>query len=129
MMAETDNAIYGETSNAWNPLRSPGGSSGGEALLLSSAASILGIGSDIGGSVRIPSHNSGTCGFKPSPKRNSLMGLNLPRHHSNGSCGSAQPSTALDTLTVDGMQGIANAAGPMARHVDDLTLILKAWYV
>jgi Asp-tRNA(Asn)/Glu-tRNA(Gln) amidotransferase A subunit family amidase len=129
MMPETDNAIYGQTCSAWNPLRTAGGSSGGEALLLSSAASILGVGTDIGGSVRIPAHFSGICGFKPSPKRNSLVGLNLPRHYSDSSSNRVQPSTALDALTIDGMHAIANAAGPMARYVDDLTLILKAWYV
>jgi fatty acid amide hydrolase len=127
MMPETDNAIYGQTINAWNPLRSSGGSSGGEALLLSSSASILGVGTDIGGSVRIPAHFSGICGFKPSPKRNSCIGLNLPRHYSDSN--KVQSSIALDALRVDGMQAIANAAGPMGRYVDDLTLILKAWYV
>jgi hypothetical protein len=100
----------------------------GEALLLSSAASILGVGTDIGGSVRIPAHFSGICGFKPSPKRNSCLGVNLPRHYSDSS-NKVQSSTALDSLRVDGMQAVANAAGPMGRYVDDLTLILKAWYV
>lgn len=59
MFSETDNAIWGLCCSAWDSARSPGGSSGGEAALLSANASVLGLGSDIGGSVRIPAHHSG----------------------------------------------------------------------
>ena len=111
MFCETDNAIYGEGKNPYNELRTCGGSSGGEAALLSSNASPLGIGSDIGGSLRIPAHSSGIIGYKCTPERGSIVGLNIARH---------QP--------VDGMQYIKNCTGPMGRSVDDCILILKTWW-
>src|SRR5436190_20123713 len=51
---EADNPVYGRTVNPWNAQRTPGGSSGGEAALIASNASPLGIGTDLGGSVRVP---------------------------------------------------------------------------
>ena len=64
--AETDNPVYGRTSNPWDHDRSPGGSSGGEGVLTGAGASPLGVGTDIGGSVRIPAAWCGAVGFKPS---------------------------------------------------------------
>ena len=64
--AETDNPVYGRTSNPWNGERSSGGSSGGEGVLVGAGASPLGLGTDIGGSVRIPAAWCGAVGFKPS---------------------------------------------------------------
>jgi Asp-tRNA(Asn)/Glu-tRNA(Gln) amidotransferase A subunit family amidase len=51
---ETHNNIYGRAINPWNSDRTPGGSSGGEAGLLCGGGSVFGVGSDIGGSCRIP---------------------------------------------------------------------------
>jgi Asp-tRNA(Asn)/Glu-tRNA(Gln) amidotransferase A subunit family amidase len=79
MMAETDNFVWGRTDNPWNTKRTPGGSSGGEAALVSLRASPLGLGSDIGGSIRIPSSFCGLTGFKPSPGRISRKGMAVPR--------------------------------------------------
>src|SRR5699024_7032224 len=62
---ETDNKLYGRTNNAWNKKMTAGGSSGGEAALISTGASPLGLASDIGGSIRLPSHFNGVIGFKP----------------------------------------------------------------
>src|SRR5699024_9932673 len=62
---ETDNKLYGRTNNAWHTKRTAGGSSGGEAALISVGGSPLGISSDIGGSIRFPSHFNGIIGFKP----------------------------------------------------------------
>lgn len=62
---ETDNKLYGRTNNAWNPKHTAGGSSGGEAALIAAGGAALGIGSDIGGSIRFPAHLNGTVGFKP----------------------------------------------------------------
>ncbi|HLR54308.1 MAG TPA: amidase [Pseudogracilibacillus sp.] len=62
---ETDNKLYGRTNNAWNVKHTAGGSSGGEAALIATGGTALGIGSDIGGSIRFPTHLNGTVGFKP----------------------------------------------------------------
>lgn len=64
--AETDNPLWGLTVNPRNPDLTPGGSTGGEATLLALHGSILGLGTDIGGSVRIPQSIMGSYGFKPS---------------------------------------------------------------
>jgi Asp-tRNA(Asn)/Glu-tRNA(Gln) amidotransferase A subunit family amidase len=66
---ETDNLLYGRTSNPWDLSRSSGGSSGGEAAAIASGMSAGGIGSDGGGSVRVPAHFTGICGLKPTPGR------------------------------------------------------------
>jgi len=63
------NPVYGNTGNPHDLTRTPGGSSGGEAALIGAGGSILGIGSDVGGSLRIPAHFSGVCGLKPSSGR------------------------------------------------------------
>lgn len=62
---ETDNKLYGKTNNPWDITRTAGGSSGGEGALLAIGGSAAGIGSDIGGSIRFPSHANGVIGFKP----------------------------------------------------------------
>lgn len=62
---ETDNKLYGRTNNAWDPKRTAGGSSGGEAALIAVGGSPVGMSSDIGGSIRFPSHFNGVVGFKP----------------------------------------------------------------
>ena len=66
---DCSNPIFGATKNFLDPKRSPGGSSGGEAALLAGRGSIIGIGTDIGGSVRIPAGFSGCVGLKPSGGR------------------------------------------------------------
>ncbi|RME20608.1 MAG: amidase [Deltaproteobacteria bacterium] len=63
---ETTNLVYGRTNNPWDLSRTPGGSSGGEAALIAAGASPVGLGSDIGGSIRIPAAMCGTIGHKPS---------------------------------------------------------------
>lgn len=74
---ETDNLIFGVTKNPWNLERTPGGSSGGAAAAVASGLSPLAIGSDGGGSIRIPSSFCGTYGFKPTfgrvPQSNMLL--------------------------------------------------------
>ncbi len=63
---ETDNLVFGVTKNPWNLERTPGGSSGGAAAAVASGLSPLAIGSDAGGSIRIPSSFCGTYGLKPT---------------------------------------------------------------
>jgi amidase len=65
----TDNPVYGRTNNPYNELCSPGGSSGGEAAAVAAGASPLGIGSDSGGSLRVPAHYCGIATLKPTTGR------------------------------------------------------------
>lgn len=69
MAYETDNLLYGRTNSPWDLERTPGGSSGGEAAAIAAGLSAGGVGSDGGGSVRIPAHYAGICGLKPTPGR------------------------------------------------------------
>jgi Asp-tRNA(Asn)/Glu-tRNA(Gln) amidotransferase A subunit family amidase len=69
MAYETDNAVSGRTSNPWDLSRSSGGSSGGEAAAIASGCSMGGVGSDGGGSVRVPAHFCGISALKPTPGR------------------------------------------------------------
>jgi len=64
---ETENTLYGRTNNPWNPLRTVGGSSGGEAVAVSLGAAAFGLGSDIGGSIRLPASFCGVVGYKAGP--------------------------------------------------------------
>ncbi|UAC48750.1 amidase [Bacillus aquiflavi] len=61
---ETDNKLYGRTNNPWDVTRTAGGSSGGEGSLIAAGGAAVGVGSDIGGSIRFPSHFNGVVGFK-----------------------------------------------------------------
>ncbi len=69
MAWETDNLLYGRSNNPWDLSRTPGGSSGGEAAAIACGCSAGGVGSDGGGSIRVPAHFSGICGLKPTPGR------------------------------------------------------------
>lgn len=66
MFPETDNLLFGRTNNPLNLSRTAGGSSGGEGALVGAGCSVLGVGSDIGGSIRYPAAFCGVVGFKPS---------------------------------------------------------------
>jgi amidase len=66
LRVHTDSALHGLTRNPWNPQRTPGGSSGGEAAALATGMSPLGLGNDLGGSLRNPAHCCGIASIKPS---------------------------------------------------------------
>lgn len=66
LRAHTGNTLRGATLNPWNPALTPGGSSGGEAVALATGMSPLGLGNDVGGSLRMPAQFNGVCGLKPS---------------------------------------------------------------
>jgi amidase len=70
------NAVYGTTNNPWDLSKTPGGSSGGSAAALAAGLSGLDFGTDIGGSIRVPAHNCGIFGHKPT------WGVIPPRGHS-----------------------------------------------
>ncbi|HTP34856.1 MAG TPA: amidase [Candidatus Acidoferrales bacterium] len=102
---DTDNAITGRTNNPWNLGRTPGGSSGGEAAAIAAYCSPGGIGSDGGGSIRIPAHFCGIAGFKPTPGRIPGTG-HIP--------------------CLGHPAGLMTGVGPMARSAKDLRLLFSA---
>jgi len=104
MAYETDNLLTGKTSNPWNPIYSAGGSSGGEAAAIASGCSAGGVGSDGGGSIRVPAHFCGICGLKPTPGRIPSSG-----HYPPG-------NSSFVWLGV---------VGPMARTVGDLKALFE----
>ena len=71
---ECSNPVFGRTTNPYNAAYTSGGSSGGEGALLGMDGAAVGIGSDIGGSLRIPAHYCGIYSLKPSPVRLSFYG-------------------------------------------------------
>lgn len=101
---ETENAVFGVTNNPWNVDRVPGGSSGGEGAAVAAGMSPLGIGTDIGGSIRIPAHFCGVVGFKPT----------LDRWSNRGSQGA-----------VKGQEVVRSQIGCLARSVADVELLWR----
>lgn len=102
---DCSNSIYGQTLNPHNHKKTCGGSSGGEGALIAGGGAILGVGTDVLGSIRMPCSFCGICGLKPSGDRLSEKGLLSP---------------------VSGMKSAVNMPGPMARDVDSLALFMKA---
>ena len=102
---EARNPIFGQTVNPWSLDHSPGGSSGGESAAIAAGMSPLGIGTDIGGSIRVPAGSTGIAGLKPT----------LDRWTNKGS------NTALL-----GQEVIRSQLGPMARSAHDLGLAMRA---
>jgi amidase len=103
---QTYNDVYGITNNAWDPTRTSGGSSGGAAVALALGLTVGEVGSDIGGSIREPSHFNGVFGLKPS------HGLISERGHIPGPPGALAPADL-------------SVCGPMGRSVEDLELLLN----
>jgi fatty acid amide hydrolase len=102
---ECTNFVFGTTKNPWDPARVPGGSSGGEAAALASGSSLLGVGTDIGGSIRIPAAFSGIAGLKPTEHRWSNRG---------------------SATAIAGQEAVRSQIGPMARSTRDLILLFGA---
>ena len=100
---DCDNLVFGRTNNPWDLERTPGGSSGGEAAAIATGCSPLGLGSDLGGSIRMPSHFCGIVGLKPTVEA-------VPR------TGHMPPGVAPLPVALMG------TVGPMARRVEDLAL-------
>jgi amidase len=102
---ECANPITGRSNNPWDLGRTPGGSSGGEAAAIAACCSPGGIGSDGGGSIRIPAHFCGVAGLKPTPGR-------IP-------AGGHFPPLGYPA-------GLVTTVGPIAREVRDLRLLFSA---
>ncbi|CEJ60247.1 hypothetical protein PMG11_08828 [Penicillium brasilianum] len=105
MTADSDNNVFGRTLNPWNTSLGPGGSSGGEGALIALRGSPLGVGTDIGGSVRIPALCCGTYGFRPSAAR--------------------IPNGGMRACTTSGMKFILSCAGPLSLDLDGIETFFK----
>ncbi|HEY4932057.1 MAG TPA: amidase, partial [Terriglobales bacterium] len=101
----TENLLHGRTNNPWNLDYTPGGSSGGESAAIATGMSAGGLGSDSGGSVRVPAHFTGICSLKPTPGR-------IPGEGHMPPC--------------IGPFSFLGAIGPMARTIDDVALLFDA---
>ena len=102
---ESDNLIFGRTNNPYDPSRTSGGSSGGEAALIAACGSPFGLGSDAAGSVRVPAHFCGIASLKPTSGRLSRTGHVPP---------------------AGGWIEMLWQIGPMARWVEDLDAAMRA---
>jgi amidase len=104
MAYESANLLHGRVRNPWDLERSPGGSSGGESAAIAAGLSAGGLGSDSGGSVRVPAHFTGICSLKPTPGR-------IPGR------GHLPPCV--------GPFSILGAIGPLARTMGDVQLLFR----
>ncbi|KAL3426084.1 amidase [Phlyctema vagabunda] len=105
MWCETENPLWGLTTNPRDATFTPGGSTGGEGAVLALHGSILGWGTDIGGSIRIPSLINGLYGFKPSSARFPYYGI---------------------PVSTEGQEHVSSAIGPMARSLSTITSVTQA---
>ncbi|KAL2854839.1 amidase signature domain-containing protein [Aspergillus pseudoustus] len=104
MTADSENAIYGRTLNPHNTALTAGGSTGGEGALQALRGSILGVGTDIAGSIRIPALCCGVYGFKPTSNR--------------------VPFGGQISGYMAGIPGIEGCAGPLGQSIDDIELFM-----
>jgi amidase len=100
---ETDNLAYGRTNNPHDPSRTPGGSTGGDAAIISAGGSVLAMGTDAGGSIRLPAHYCGLAALKPTMNRT--------------------PRTGAFHYPI-GLRMPLSTISPIARYVDDLITVL-----
>ncbi|KAL3477587.1 fatty-acid amide hydrolase [Aspergillus californicus] len=107
MTGDSDNNIYGRTLNPHNTNLTAGGSSGGEGALIAFRGSILGVGTDLAGSVRIPSLCCGLYGFRPTANRIPFGGQVVP-------------------IALQGLPGLEPTAGPLTQTLDDTELFMSS---
>ncbi|KAE8323278.1 amidase signature domain-containing protein [Aspergillus sergii] len=105
MWAETDNPLWGLTVNPRDPRLTPGGSTGGEAALLALHGTLLGFGTDIGGSTRIPQSIMGLYGFKPTSSRLPYLGV---------------------PVSTEGQEHVPSSIGPMARDLASIVYVSRS---
>ncbi|OIW25154.1 amidase [Coniochaeta ligniaria NRRL 30616] len=103
MWCETENPVWGLTTNPMNPKYTPGGSTGGESALLYMEGSLMGWGTDIGGSIRIPAHMMGLYGLKPSSSRLPYYGV---------------------PVSTEGQEHVPSSIGPLARTLSSITKVM-----
>ncbi len=105
LLHECANPIFGRSKHPQSKERSPGGSSGGDAAAVAAHCVAIGLGTDLGGSIRQPAHSCGICGLKPTSERLTITGANV---------------------ITDALFGLSVVPGPLARSVDDLDLAMRA---
>ncbi|OGM41577.1 acetamidase [Aspergillus bombycis] len=105
MWAETENPLWGLTVNPRDPRLTPGGSTGGEAALLALHGSLIGFGTDIGGSIRIPQSIVGLYGFKPTSSRLPYLGV---------------------PVSTEGQEHVPSSIGPMARDLASIAYVSRS---
>ncbi|KAH7068539.1 acetamidase [Paraphoma chrysanthemicola] len=105
MWCETDNPLWGLTVHPNNPDFTPGGSTGGEGTLLSLRGTVVGWGTDIGGSIRIPAHMNGLYGLKPSSTRLPYQGV---------------------SVSTEGQEHVPSVIGPLSRNIESLIAATRA---
>ncbi|OBZ80081.1 Acetamidase, partial [Grifola frondosa] len=105
MWGETYNNVFGRCVNPFNTSLTPGGSSGGEGALIAQHGSLLGVGSDIGGSIRVPSHFCGIYGFKPSSHRMPSFGI---------------------VNSLDGQESVSTSLGPLSVSLSGIKILTQA---
>ncbi|KAJ8673613.1 hypothetical protein QAD02_004875 [Eretmocerus hayati] len=103
---ESRNKIYGQTNNPYNTTRAVGGSSGGDAAIVSACGVPFAVGSDIGGSIRIPAACNGVFGYKPSEGMTSLKGIGLRKQ------------VYLESMA---------ESGPICKKAEDLELLTRVF--
>ena len=105
LYAEARNPLFGQTANPWSLAHTPGGSSGGEAAAIAAGMSPLGVGTDIGGSIRVPAHFCGIAGLKPTLDRLPMRGI---------------------AAGIAGQEAVRAMAGPLARTARDLQFFMQS---
>ncbi|CAF9940527.1 MAG: hypothetical protein ALECFALPRED_008702 [Alectoria fallacina] len=123
MHLETSSNLYGVTVNPFDRLLTPGGSSGGEGSLIGLRGSCLGLGTDIGGSIRSPAANNGIFGFRPTTGRIPLLGLSAPQ------VGSGYIESVLGPLStsLDGIKLFMRTVLAAKPWVTDPSLVPLPW--
>eukprot|EP00931_Biecheleriopsis_adriatica_P046061 TRINITY_DN2642_c0_g3_i1.p1 TRINITY_DN2642_c0_g3~~TRINITY_DN2642_c0_g3_i1.p1 ORF type:complete len:495 (+),score=80.68 TRINITY_DN2642_c0_g3_i1:70-1554(+) len=122
---QSANKLYGRSRNPWDLTRTPGGSSGGSAASLACGFAALELGSDIGGSIRVPAHFSGVCGHKPSYGLGHIHGHAPAANHR-----ALQPAASLKGKAVyvrkdPSFHHELAVSGPLARCCEDLELAMR----
>jgi fatty acid amide hydrolase len=105
LYVEARNPLFGQTANPWSLAHSPGGSSGGEGAAVAAGMSPLGVGTDIGGSIRTPAHFCGVAGLKPTLDRLPMKGYRT---------------------VLAGQETVRGMGGPIARTAADVALFFRA---
>ncbi|KAE8378023.1 amidase signature domain-containing protein [Aspergillus bertholletiae] len=106
MALDSHNNVFGRTLNPWNTTLTPGGSSGGEGALVALRGSPLGVGTDVGGSIRVPALCCGTYGFRPSASR--------------------VPNAGTRACSTSGMRFILSCAGPLCLDLEGLEVFFSS---